>query len=147
MEAKKKKPNLSLWTLSSFSLRNKFLAEQNFEPLAKQFVMKRNETLCPTGNAKHLYHKNKQNKTNSMVWVRERTIPSDRRLSAKWLPTFADRGCHVVSFTDPYGSILGFLDRSRYFSIKKPLSCTHETECTPLSQTHYCFFFFPQKIW
>jgi hypothetical protein len=23
--------------------------------------------------------------------------PSDRRLSAKWLPTFADRGCHVVS--------------------------------------------------
>jgi hypothetical protein len=24
----------------------------------------------------------------------------------------------VVSVTDPYGSILGFLDRSRYFSIK-----------------------------
>jgi hypothetical protein len=31
---------------------------------------------------------------------------------------FADRGCHVVSVTDPYGSILCFLDRSRYFSIK-----------------------------
>jgi hypothetical protein len=44
--------------------------------------------------------------------------PSDRRLSAKRLPTFADRGCHVVSVTDPYGRILGFLDRSRYFSIK-----------------------------
>jgi hypothetical protein len=44
--------------------------------------------------------------------------PSDRRLSAKWLPTFKDRGCHVVSLTDPYGRILGFLDRSRYFSIK-----------------------------
>jgi hypothetical protein len=44
--------------------------------------------------------------------------PSDRRLSAKWLPTFADKGCHVVSVTDPYGRILGFLDRSRYFSIK-----------------------------
>jgi hypothetical protein len=27
--------------------------------------------------------------------------PSDLRLSAKWLPTFADRGCHVVSVTDP----------------------------------------------
>jgi hypothetical protein len=27
--------------------------------------------------------------------------PSDRLLSAKWLPTFADRGCHVVSVTDP----------------------------------------------
>jgi sulfur relay (sulfurtransferase) DsrC/TusE family protein len=34
--------------------------------------------------------------------------PSDHRLSAKWLPTFADRGCHVVSVTDPYGRILGF---------------------------------------
>jgi hypothetical protein len=37
--------------------------------------------------------------------------PSDRSLSAKLLPTFADRGCHVVSVTDPYGRILGFLDR------------------------------------
>jgi hypothetical protein len=44
--------------------------------------------------------------------------PSDRRLSAKRLPTCADRGCHAVSVTDPYGRILGFLDRSRYFSIK-----------------------------
>jgi hypothetical protein len=44
--------------------------------------------------------------------------PSDRCLSAKLLPTFADRGCHVVSVTDSYGRILGFLDRSRYFSIK-----------------------------
>jgi hypothetical protein len=44
--------------------------------------------------------------------------PSDRRLSAKWLPTFADKGCHMVSMTDPYSRILGFLDRSRYFTIK-----------------------------
>jgi hypothetical protein len=41
--------------------------------------------------------------------------PSDRRLLAKLVPTFADRGCRVVSATDPYGRILGFLDRSRYF--------------------------------
>jgi hypothetical protein len=40
--------------------------------------------------------------------------PSDRCLSAKLLPTFADRGCHVVSVIDPYSRILGFLDRSRY---------------------------------
>jgi hypothetical protein len=33
---------------------------------------------------------------------------SDRRLSAKLVPTFADRGCHVVNTTDPYGHILGF---------------------------------------
>jgi hypothetical protein len=44
--------------------------------------------------------------------------PSDRRLSAKLLPAFADRGCHLVSVTDPYGRILDFLDRSRHFSIK-----------------------------
>jgi hypothetical protein len=41
--------------------------------------------------------------------------PSDCRLSAKLVPTFADRGCHMVSVTDPYGRILGFLDRSRYY--------------------------------
>jgi hypothetical protein len=45
-------------------------------------------------------------------------LPSNRRLSAKLVLTFVDRGYHVVSLTDPYGSILGFLDRSRYFSIK-----------------------------
>jgi hypothetical protein len=44
--------------------------------------------------------------------------PSDRRLSAKLVPTFADRGCHVVSVTVPYCRILGFLDRTRYFSFK-----------------------------
>jgi hypothetical protein len=32
--------------------------------------------------------------------------------------TFADKECHVVSVTNPYRHILGFLDRSRYFSIK-----------------------------
>jgi hypothetical protein len=32
--------------------------------------------------------------------------PNDRRLSAKRLPTCADRGCHVVSVTDPSGRIL-----------------------------------------
>jgi hypothetical protein len=49
----------------------------------------------------------------------EQTTPwpesvSDHHLS-KLVPTFADRGCHVVSVTDPYGRILGFIDRIRYF--------------------------------
>jgi hypothetical protein len=34
--------------------------------------------------------------------------PSDRPLSAKLVSIFADRGCQVVSVTDPCGSILGF---------------------------------------
>jgi hypothetical protein len=38
--------------------------------------------------------------------------PDDRRLSAKLVTTFADRGCNVVSVTDPHGLILGFLDWS-----------------------------------
>jgi hypothetical protein len=41
--------------------------------------------------------------------------PSDRRSSAKLVETFANRMCHVVSVTDPYGRILGFLDQSSYF--------------------------------
>jgi hypothetical protein len=41
---------------------------------------------------------------------------SDRRLSAKLVPTLADRGCRVVSATIPPQSlILGFIYRSRYF--------------------------------
>jgi hypothetical protein len=45
----------------------------------------------------------------------------------------------VASVTDPYGRILVFIDRSRYFSIKYFLSCTHEAEWTPF-QIHYFFF-------
>jgi hypothetical protein len=48
-------------------------------------------------------------------FARELYRQNDRCLSAKLLPTFADKGCHLVSVTDPYGCILGFLDRSRYF--------------------------------
>jgi hypothetical protein len=65
--------------------------------------------------------KPKQNKNKQTPWsesASELYRPSDRRLSAKSLPTFADKGCHVVSVTDPYGHILGFLNRNRYFSIK-----------------------------
>jgi CBS-domain-containing membrane protein len=53
------------------------------------------------------------NKTKKTPWpdsASELYRPSDRRLLAKLVPTFADRGCHVVSVTDPYGRILGFLE-------------------------------------
>jgi hypothetical protein len=64
--------------------------------------------------------KTNKKKTNSIV-LSPRANYTDRATAAcrrKWLPTFAVRGCHVVSVTDPYGCILGFVDRSRYFSIK-----------------------------
>jgi hypothetical protein len=44
--------------------------------------------------------------------VSELYRPSECRLSAKLVPTFADRGYHVVSVTDVYGRILGSLERS-----------------------------------
>jgi CBS-domain-containing membrane protein len=60
-----------------------------------------------------LSSQNKQ--TNSWsVSASELYRPKDRRLLAKLVPTFEDRGCHVVSVADPYGRILGVLDRSRY---------------------------------
>jgi hypothetical protein len=43
-------------------------------------------------------------KLNSVALIRKRTIPAERRLlSAKLVPDFADRGCRVVSATDPHG--------------------------------------------
>jgi hypothetical protein len=39
------------------------------------------------------------------------------------VPTFADRGCHVVGVTDPYSRILGFLDRL------KPYILIIKTKC------------------
>jgi hypothetical protein len=60
-----------------------------------------------------LYHPEK----NSVASVRKQTIPTERpplvsEVSANF---FAHRGCHVVSMTNPYGRILDFLDRSRYY--------------------------------
>jgi hypothetical protein len=55
-------------------------------------------------------------KLNSVVLVRERTIPIERpSLAGEVSANFVDRGCHVVSVTDPYCRILGFLDWSLYF--------------------------------
>jgi hypothetical protein len=74
--------------------------------------------LFPYTIASKSFNINTKKKTPWSESASELYRPSNRRLSAKWLPTFADGGCHVVSVTDPYGRILGFLDRSRYFSIK-----------------------------
>jgi hypothetical protein len=77
------------------------------------------------------------NNNNSVAWVHERIYRSrDRCLSAKLVPTFVDRGCHVVSAADPYGRNHGFLDRSRYFFFQAVPQFTHEAEWTPF-QTHY----------
>jgi hypothetical protein len=49
---------------------------------------------------------------NTVALAREWTMPNERPpMSAKLVPAFKDRWCHVVSATDPYGRILGVLDR------------------------------------
>jgi hypothetical protein len=45
----------------------------------------------------------KKTKLHGLQSASELYLPSDRRLSAKLVPTFADRGCRVVSATDPPG--------------------------------------------
>jgi hypothetical protein len=77
---------------------------------------------CPESNSDNLARSQslqqqtyQTKKKTSVALVSKRTIrPSDRRLSAKLMPTFADRGCRVVRATDPHGRILGFLDRSHH---------------------------------
>jgi hypothetical protein len=52
---------------------------------------------------------------------------SDLRLSAKLVLTFANRSCDVVSMTDPYDRILGFLDRRRYLFFQVAPQLYHVT--------------------
>jgi hypothetical protein len=56
-------------------------------------------------------------KENSVASVRKRIIPTERPPLVSEVRTnfFADRGYHVVSVTNPYDCILGFLDRSSYY--------------------------------
>jgi hypothetical protein len=89
-----------------------------------------------------------------MVWVRERTIPTERpplvgevgEVSA----TFADRGCHVVVVTDPYGRILGFqedgckiinLEMDRFTPLRHQTSIAfvlHSNRCEPQHCSDVC---------
>jgi hypothetical protein len=67
--------------------------------------------------------------------------PSDRRLSAKLVPTFADRRCRVVSAADPNCRIFGFLDQSLYFFFQVAPQLYSRGWVEPVSDTTY------QKIW
>jgi hypothetical protein len=64
---------------------------------------------------------------------------ADRVTTAcRWsLPTSADRGCHVVSVTDSYGHILGFLDR---ICCVNPIDNTYYAPITRTPSTHTKYF-------
>jgi hypothetical protein len=54
-------------------------------------------------------------KLNPVASVSELTTPTEPLVGEDSVNFCGYRGCHVVSVTDPYGRILDFLDRSRYF--------------------------------
>jgi hypothetical protein len=63
----------------------------------------------------HTCHKTKQDQKNNHRGLSPRanyTYRATAALSAKLVQTFADRSCHMVSATDSYGRMLGFLDRT-----------------------------------
>jgi hypothetical protein len=78
---------------------------------------------------------------NSVVLVRERTVPSDRRLSVKLVPIFGDRRCRVVSATDPQGRILGFLDRS-----DDPITVVEKLFCSRTPRCNFSSVLYPPKL-
>jgi expansin (peptidoglycan-binding protein) len=52
------------------------------------------------------------------MWLSQRANYINRATAAcqrSYCQLLGDRGCHVVSVTDLYGRIFGFLDRSRHF--------------------------------
>jgi hypothetical protein len=59
----------------------------------------------------HAYRRSKRVQKKTVVLVRKRTIPTERPQPVGEVSTYlADRGCRVVSATDPHGRNRGFLD-------------------------------------
>jgi hypothetical protein len=61
-----------------------------------------------------LYERGGGGGTVASVCKRTKPTESYPHSTTKLVKNFSDRGCHVVSVTNPYGCILGFLDRSHY---------------------------------
>jgi hypothetical protein len=108
---------VSFWSIT-FALKHILTSAQWTSSVC---VWKRNTEQFHEGVNSH--HKNKlsftkhqhtKSKLISVAWVRERNIPAERPPHVGEVPIFADRGCHVVSVSDPHARILEFLNRSRY---------------------------------
>jgi hypothetical protein len=74
--------------------------------------------------------------TNTVALVLERTIPTERpplvgEVSVKFV---TDRGCHVVSLTDPHGRILDFLDQIENLLYESKIKKF-------INNSYFCFIF------
>jgi hypothetical protein len=75
-----------------------------------------------------IFNQRKKLKVNSVALIRERTIPTERLpLVDEVNAEFADRGCRVISTTDPY-------DRILVFSRPKPLLLLRSSSSTVLTR-------------
>jgi hypothetical protein len=77
-----------------------------------------------------LEHNILQNKTPWTESASELYRPKDRSLSAKLLPTFADRECRVLSPTDPHGRISRFSRPEQLLSLPSSSSIALNCTCT-----------------
>jgi alpha-acetolactate decarboxylase len=62
-------------------------------------------------SVQELFNNNKKTNKNQIPWLESASKLyqlSNSRLSAKLVPTFVNRGCRMVSATDPYCRILDF---------------------------------------
>jgi hypothetical protein len=85
----------------------------------------------------------KQTKQTAWPESASELVPTERLpLLANLVPTFSDRGCHLVSVTDPYCRILGFLNRSRQFFLSSSSSVVLTRLSGPRSRPTTS-----QKIW
>jgi hypothetical protein len=100
---------------SNYSLHGTVASSFFYTSLTTQHRM----SMLENGAARREFEIKRENLDISIVYTTIQLYElyrlSDCRLSAQLIPTFADRGCHLVSVTYPYGRILIFLDWSRYF--------------------------------
>jgi hypothetical protein len=71
------------------------------------FLQWRKKTHLSNSPHKVISIKNSTHREIFSIYFKKKT-----KLCGLGLPAFADRGCHVVSVTDPFGRVLGTLDRS-----------------------------------
>jgi hypothetical protein len=105
------------------------------------------ETLAQSANNVASGHLVKLNGTPWPGSARELCRPSDRRLSAKLVPTFADRGCHMVSVTDSYGRIPGLLAAAATFSLNPVCRPKCVSACTSSVMNLWLCHVFGRTFW
>jgi hypothetical protein len=77
------------------------LPRKNLEAYCRQTEYQHNSPIPPSCTAECYKTKTKLHGLSPQAKYTDQL--SDRRLSAKLVPTLADRGCRVVGATNPYG--------------------------------------------